>query len=150
MPPKRKTTRSATQSTLAFHGSANKVTKSGAKTARAKNIVDEPTAKPSKPEKVKLEVTEETEPTDGDSSLVPEPEKSVAVPPAPSTPEEDAARKITDKQIKAYWKKKEDQRNAPRVHQEKLSLHEKILIEFDMSGHYGVSAFLHSQPGPQC
>jgi DNA polymerase delta subunit 4 len=140
MPPRKKTTRSAAQSTLAFHGASNKVTKSGAKKAQAKkNIVDEPISKPSKPEAVHVEGTEEAEPTDGDSAHVSEPEQPVMVPQATSTPEEDAARKITNKEIKEYWDKKEKTRKTPRVHQKDLTVHEKILIEFDMSGHYGVS-----------
>lgn len=144
MPPKRKSTRAATQSTLAFHGAANKVTKSGAKTAQAKkNIVDERIAKPAKAEVVQTESTGEVESADGDSTLISEPEQPVAVARAPSTPEEDAARRITDKEIKKYWEAKEEMRRAPRVHQKDLSLHEKVLIEFDMSGHYGVSTSPH-------
>jgi len=139
MPPKRKTTRASTQSTLAFHGASNKVTKSGAKTAQAKkNVVDEPIVKPSKTEVVQAESTEEVEPTDGDSSLVSEPEQPTVAIQAPSTPEEDIARKFSKKKIDEYWQKKIKERKTPRVHQEDLSVHEKILIDFDMSGHFGV------------
>lgn len=51
--------------------------------------------------------------------------------------EEQRARKVKDSQIKAYWRAKEQERKAPRVHQESLSLDEKILREWDMSGQYG-------------
>jgi DNA polymerase delta subunit 4 len=53
--------------------------------------------------------------------------------------EEEQARKITEPRIKQYWRQKEQERLAPRVHQEDLSVHEKILREWDMSGQYGVS-----------
>ncbi|GAB7343210.1 hypothetical protein MBLNU457_1275t1 [Dothideomycetes sp. NU457] len=51
--------------------------------------------------------------------------------------EEQRARKVKHSQVTAYWRKKEQARKAPRVHQESLSLDEKILREFDMSGQYG-------------
>jgi len=51
--------------------------------------------------------------------------------------EEQRARKVKDSQVKAYWRKKEQERKSPRVHQESLSLDEKILREWDMSGQYG-------------
>jgi DNA polymerase delta subunit 4 len=54
--------------------------------------------------------------------------------------EEQRARKTTDTQIKSYWRKKEAERLAPRVHQQDLTLYEKVLREWDMSGQYGVSA----------
>jgi DNA polymerase delta subunit 4 len=47
------------------------------------------------------------------------------------------ARKIKDTDLKRYWRAKESERKAPRVHQEDLPLHEKILREWDMSGQYG-------------
>lgn len=53
--------------------------------------------------------------------------------------EEERARKVSEAQVKKYWKKKEEARIVPRVHQEGLSLEEKVLREWDMSGQYGVS-----------
>lgn len=53
--------------------------------------------------------------------------------------EEARARGISEAQIKKYWRGKEQERKAPRVHQEGLSLAEKVLREWDMSGQYGVS-----------
>ena len=51
--------------------------------------------------------------------------------------EETRARKIPQTQINRYWRAKQQERKAPRVHQEDLSLHEKILREWDMQSHYG-------------
>lgn len=51
--------------------------------------------------------------------------------------EEAEARKIKDSQIKTYWRRKEQERKAPRVHQEGLDIGEKVLREWDMSGQYG-------------
>ena len=51
---------------------------------------------------------------------------------------------MTEAAIKKYWAAKEKQRLALRVHQGDLSLYEKVLREFDMSGQYGVSMFLTS------
>ena len=54
--------------------------------------------------------------------------------------EEEQAKKVTDTRIKQYWRKKEEARLAPRVHQEDLTVYEKVLREWDMSGQYGVSS----------
>ncbi|KAK4574808.1 hypothetical protein LTR86_001650 [Recurvomyces mirabilis] len=51
--------------------------------------------------------------------------------------EETRARKTTDTQIKRYWRSKEAERLAPRVHQEDLTVYAKVLREWDMSGQYG-------------
>jgi len=53
------------------------------------------------------------------------------------TKQEQEALKISDVQIKAYWKRLESERKAPRVHQQGLSLHEKILRQFDISSQFG-------------
>lgn len=58
--------------------------------------------------------------------------------------EESKARSISDAQIKKYWLVKERERKAPRVHQEGLSIQEKLLREWDMSGQYGVSLAAHT------
>lgn len=52
--------------------------------------------------------------------------------------EQATARMTSEAQINKYWRQKEQQRKAPRVHQEDLSVHEKVLREWDMSGQYGV------------
>lgn len=61
--------------------------------------------------------------------------------------EEEQARKITESQINRYWRQKEQERLAPRVHQEDLTVHEKILREWDMSGQYGVSELRMKEQG---
>lgn len=53
--------------------------------------------------------------------------------------EEVRARKVTETQIKKFWREKENARLVPRVHQGDLSVHEKVLREWDVSGEYGVS-----------
>lgn len=53
--------------------------------------------------------------------------------------EEQQARKVSETQIKRYWRAKEQERLAPRLHQEDMSVYERILREWDMSGQYGVS-----------
>jgi len=44
---------------------------------------------------------------------------------------------LTDAEIRRYWEKEEEKRRAPRVHQEGLSVNEKILRHFDLSSQYG-------------
>jgi DNA polymerase delta subunit 4 len=61
------------------------------------------------------------------------------------TAEEEKASKITDAQIRRYWSEREAERKTPRVHQEDISLEEKVLRLFDMSSQFGVCLFfLHS------
>lgn len=144
MPPKRRAsgpaTKSQQQSTLAFHGASNKVTKAGAKVNGVKkDILSDVKAKDIKPEVAKIVEIEEAEPTTVETDIIEQAEQEVQAQQVESTPDEDAARRISDAAIKRYWAAKEKQRTAPRVHQKDLSLHEKILREFDMSGHYGVS-----------
>lgn len=148
MPPKRRASGPATksqQSTLAFHGASNKVTKAGAKLSGAKkNILSDTKTNDPRPEVaeiVEIVEIEATEPTTVEADIIEQAEQEVKAQKAESTPDEDAARRLTDAAIKKYWAAKEQQRTAPRVHQQDLSLHEKILREFDMSGHYGVGTF---------
>jgi len=55
--------------------------------------------------------------------------------------EEARARRVSDAQVKRYWRKKEEARIVPRVHQEGLSVEEKVLREWDVCGEFGVSVF---------
>lgn len=57
------------------------------------------------------------------------------------SPEEERAGRVSEQQIRKYWKEREAERRAPRVHQEDLSVEEKVLRLFDMSSQYGVSNF---------
>ncbi|KAK4986935.1 hypothetical protein LTR50_004978 [Elasticomyces elasticus] len=47
------------------------------------------------------------------------------------------ARSVSEAQIKKYWREKEQERKAPRVHQEGLGVAEKVLREWDVSGQFG-------------
>ncbi|KAL8665903.1 MAG: hypothetical protein Q9202_001839 [Teloschistes flavicans] len=47
------------------------------------------------------------------------------------------ARKISDAAVNRYWHDREAERKAARVHQEELTLHDKILRHFDLSSQYG-------------
>lgn len=141
MPPKRRVSGPASksqQSTLAFHGASNKVTKAGTRTQNAKeNVLKDAVAK----KEVKPEIIELIdEPTTAEAAIIDQTkEEVVEAQQAQSTPEEDEARRISEAAIKKYWAAKEKQRMAPRVHQQDLDLHEKILREFDVSAQYGVS-----------
>lgn len=147
MPPKKRTTAAAPkshQSTLAFHGASNKVTKPGLR-SQGKNLdsADVPATvtikSETKPDVDLLDTTEKEASIEPPEAVIvkqeQEVEKKVVI--LPATPEEQAARKISDAQVKKYWAAKEKLRQTPRVHQEDISLHEKILREFDMSGQFG-------------
>jgi DNA polymerase delta subunit 4 len=143
MPPKRRASgpvAKSQQSTLAFHGGANKVTKAGARAQNAKqSVLSKSSPKALKPEVIDLEAVETTKPTTVESDIIDQTEKEVAAQRIESNPEDEAAGRITDAAIKRYWSAKEKKRLAPRIHQDDLSLHEKVLREFDMSAQYGVS-----------
>ncbi|PGH04308.1 hypothetical protein AJ79_07156 [Helicocarpus griseus UAMH5409] len=55
----------------------------------------------------------------------------------PESEEDKRAEALTEKDIRSYWQAEEDSRIAPRVHQENLTMHEKILRHFDLSNQYG-------------
>ncbi|KUJ23133.1 uncharacterized protein LY89DRAFT_679938 [Mollisia scopiformis] len=54
-----------------------------------------------------------------------------------ATAEEVRARKVSDAQIKRYWREREAERKSRRVHQEELSVEEKVLRLWDMSSQFG-------------
>ena len=54
------------------------------------------------------------------------------------TAEEERASQVTDAQIRQYWKEREAERKAPRVHQDDVSIEERVLRLFDMSSQFGV------------
>ncbi|KAH7156939.1 DNA polymerase delta, subunit 4-domain-containing protein [Dactylonectria macrodidyma] len=91
-------------------------------------IIDEPEANDPEEQEVEKEEEEEEEEVEAVSEVEEVPEKSEA---------ELQAEQITDAQIKKYWKGIEDQWKSPRVHQEGLSLQEKVLRYFDVSSQYG-------------
>ncbi|EER43697.1 DNA polymerase delta subunit 4 [Histoplasma capsulatum var. duboisii H88] len=51
--------------------------------------------------------------------------------------EDRRAEELTEEDIRKYWENEEAGRLAPRVHQEHLTVHEKILRHFDLSNQYG-------------
>ncbi|KAL4780981.1 DNA polymerase delta, subunit 4-domain-containing protein [Aspergillus varians] len=55
----------------------------------------------------------------------------------PLSEEDKKAAEITQKQLQEYWNKEEAKSRGPRVHQEGISLDEKILRHFDLSSQYG-------------
>lgn len=148
MPPKRTSARTGgqrSQATLSFHNQGpNRVTKPG---AAHRHVV-------SKKDPALLDLTpaiaepDVNEPTTAEAAIA---EQTASVL-AQSDPLESSAReadeedirasKISDAQVKKYWQAKERERKAPRVHQEGLSMQEKVLREWDMSGQYGVSVVL--------
>jgi hypothetical protein len=78
--------------------------------------------------------------------LTPEPVKSTPkAPPVTKvlTKEEQEASKVSQARINKYWREREAERLAPRIHQEDVGTEEKILRLFDMSSQYGVSASIH-------
>lgn len=135
------------QSTISFSG---KVTKAVPKDLK-KGVADAPTiARTAIPERpaVKDEARkEEEEAVDvtAEELEVVEPEQEEVEEIVEQVPEKSEAElraeKITDAQIKSYWKGIEKQRKAPRAHQQDLDLGEKVLRYFDMSSQYGVSIY---------
>lgn len=131
----------AAQSQLSFRS---------AKSNRNKPEVEyEPDTKPIKPAKPEVTIKDDSisEPSVDEVKPQASTEPEVALGADVETDSEDdddddveaRARAVTQKQIDAYWRKKEEDRLAPRVHQQKLSKTEKILREFDLTGSYGVS-----------
>ena len=117
------------QSTLSFH---NKVTKNINHDAKKSSVVSPSVTKVTPPTPVEVEPTkdevEEIENEEPDEEVKPEKSES-----------EINAEKVSDAQIGKYWKGIEKERRAPRIHQQGLSDHEKILRYFDVSSQYGVS-----------
>jgi DNA polymerase delta subunit 4 len=126
----------AAQTKLAFHGS-NRVTK---------GVPASPAGKKATPleQDVKADAPtiELEEPESAESSLA-----EIAPPETqPLSAEEQRALKVKDAQIKKYWAEKEAARIAPRVHQEGISLHEKLLRQWDTDSKYGVGAPSFNSP----
>ncbi|KAF2492012.1 hypothetical protein BU16DRAFT_529398 [Lophium mytilinum] len=139
MPPKRSTgpKASAAQSTLAFHGTTNRVTKPTTfpRSAKSHDKIDD-ILHASKPDPATTDIA----PAEEEAAIIPPPalaEPTAPVKPAKQLDAEAAARKVSEARIKKYWAAKEKARLAPRAHQEELGLHEKVLREWDMCGVYG-------------
>lgn len=134
------------QSTLTFHGKVTKNITKDLKEPIAKPLVPDVTeVKPkdeSAEEAVKVDVADdvkdEQSEVEAEEEEEEEEEEEPEVEAVPERPEaEIKAEKITEAQIKKYWKAIEQQRIAPRVHQQDLGLNEKVLRYFDVSSQYG-------------
>ena len=155
MPPtRRKPSGSAAraQQTLAFGPSANKVTKPSQPAASGKKKAS--SAAPTDAERLQKAVADISTPSpDPEDEYPPRPEEQLESPRAlairgqgaAAVKVEDVKReaeekgsKVSDAQVKRYWKGKEDERISPRVHQQGLGVNEKILRHFDLSSQYGV------------
>lgn len=126
---------------------SNKVTKSVPKDTK-KAIISPAVAnvevpEPTKEDELATAIIDEPETKETEEQDVGDEEEDEAVPEIEAAPEksevEVRAEQITDAQIKKYWKSIEGQWSSPRVHQEGLSLQEKVLRYFDVSSQYGVS-----------
>ena len=128
--PAAKSKKDTKQATLAFHGNTNKVTKPSV-SAPGK------TKKDLSLEKLSVQSDAESieAPTTSELAVI---EQAVSEAKAPLTKEEEEASKVSEAQIGEYWREKEDIRKFRRVHQEDLSLHEKVCREFDTDGRFGV------------
>ncbi|KAM3526401.1 hypothetical protein NHJ13051_003448 [Beauveria bassiana] len=124
------------QATISF---SNRVTKAVPKDVKSSIVVpsrqkfDAPAQKEPGVDNVvsEPEVAEQPKEEEEEETLVEE----AAVP--SKTEAELKAERTSDAQIGKYWRSIEAQRIAPRVHQEDLSLHEKVLRYFDVSSQYG-------------
>jgi len=138
--PGNPTSAARAQQPLSFNSRSNKITKPSV-TAASKNIDKVNTkklaeaAEKSSPspavEDVDVQVTEQ--PTTAELAIRSQAETGKKE----RADAESRASKVTDAQIKRYWKKKEEERKAPRVHQQGLSVEEKVLREFDLSSQFG-------------
>lgn len=167
MPPKRIRTitpRTASQQqTLSFHGKDNKVTKSQSpRTAKstkkdpalleslvspeAQDVkVEDPSPDPEQQTTAEAVISQQAEDEASTISTVesvlggraPQSIAGATGGPANDGDEEARARKVPETQINRYWRAKESERKAPRVHQGDLTTHEKILREWDMQSSYG-------------
>ena len=130
------------QATISF---SNKVTKPVPKEKDIKRVVDlSAIVKTDIPERPASAIKEERVKDETDDIVLEESEtvQEPQVETKDEVPEkleaELQAEKITDAQISFYWKEIEKKRIAPRVHQEDLDVHEKVLRYFDVSSHYAV------------
>jgi DNA polymerase delta subunit 4 len=73
-----------------------------------------------------------------EAAVVQQAKVELAKPEKEKTKEELEAEKVTNAQVKKYWEAREAERRAPRMHQEGLTVEEKILRLFDMSSQFGV------------
>ncbi|KAL9000086.1 MAG: hypothetical protein Q9169_001161 [Polycauliona sp. 2 TL-2023] len=144
----------AAQKTLAFGRNNNKITKpslpppSSRKVSKAAKDADTTTPPPAASEVAKIEDIVNTEEVkaepdadlvDEDPSLVEGRKMAIRTDVRKGEKDimEEKARGLSEAAVKKYWREREGERKAPRVHQTTLTLHEKILRHFDLSSQYG-------------
>lgn len=158
MPPTRRKTSSSSpraQQTLAFGTNSNKITKPSPLSQSSKKlskpdsqyiekaVAQIPTPSTASKDEEEGEEDEEEEEEAKVEPVAESPRLAIrSQQPATKSDVEEKAAKISNAQVKGYWKAKEDERIAPRVHQQGLSLNEKVLRHFDLSSQYGVSLIL--------
>lgn len=145
MPPtRRKVSNPSTraQQTLAFGPNSNKVTKPSIPSQSKKltkasqdDLAKAVTAELSTPEPETKDIEPETQILSPKALAI---RKQAPAPQVVGSEVEQKAAKIPDTQIRKYWIGKEEERIAPRVHQQGLSVNEKVLRHFDLSSQYGV------------
>lgn len=145
MPPtRRKASNPSTraQQTLAFGPNANKVTKPSIPSQSKKltkasqdDLAKAVAADLSTPEPETKEVEPEAQILSPRTLAI---RKQAPTSQAEGSEIEQKAAEIPDTQIRKYWFEKEEERIAPRVHQQGLSVNEKVLRHFDLSSQYGV------------
>ncbi|KAI1126860.1 DNA polymerase delta, subunit 4-domain-containing protein [Nemania abortiva] len=124
---------SGRQATLSFNHrvtksvpkSAKDLTSTTAKSPLAKHVIH---AEPDVKDEVDSEIEEKIKVEEEPKPVVPEREKTEA---------ELRADKITERRISQYWRNIENDRRTKRLHQNELSLAEKILRYWDVSSQYG-------------
>ncbi|KAI9803404.1 MAG: hypothetical protein M1833_000923 [Piccolia ochrophora] len=139
MPANRRSTRPAArgaQPTLSFSGKNNKVTKSSAAIPQHPKKKDPSLLADLKASDAELPTSdEEGKLTTAEQAV--QKQGKVEVEKVARTAEQEQAEKISEAQLKRYWQAREAERKAPRVHQQDLGIHEKILRHFDLSSQFG-------------
>jgi len=140
------------QQTLAFGPNSNKVTKPSLPPTSKK------LSQPAQDELSKAVAVETTTPEPEIEDAATQPEAQILSPRTLAIRKHGASKqverkdveqeagRVPDTQIRKYWKGKEDERIAPRVHQQGLSVNEKVLRHFDLSSQYGVCFLLSASP----
>jgi DNA polymerase delta subunit 4 len=123
------------QSKLSFN---NRVTKPVPKSVKD-SVASSPLKKELIQEKVEKVEKDEAEDIKADEQLQQETEQQIVSIDVTKSDAELKAAKMSDAAIQKYWRKVEAERMAKRVHQEDLTLSEKVLRYFDVSSQYGVS-----------
>jgi len=128
--------RISAQSTLAFHGHSNKVTKSSSITPSNKTKKDPALLEPEAELPVKAPAEPDLDELTTREISIDEAQKETV---ATLTPDEEEALGVPESRIQKYWREKERARKAPRLHQEDIPLYERICREWDTDGRFGVS-----------